>query len=124
MTTRFVRAVLQAALLLGPLGLTFAASAQDAAGHCLHLYTDWDLKGDAFAVGPGETAGQLNEVFNDAISSFEAFEGCSCRIYEHFDREGEVIPIDARYFPITVSRIQYNWNDRISSIQCDGRPWR
>lgn len=124
MTRQLIRLVLQSALLAAALSLTSAASAQDSAGFCMYAYNDWDMEGRDFYVRMGETVSQLHPSYNnDAISSFEVMRGCNCRIYEHYDRSGELVTIDARYFGITVWRIEGEWNDRISSIQCDGRPY-
>ncbi|HKP62983.1 MAG TPA: hypothetical protein VJV78_39880 [Polyangiales bacterium] len=121
MTRQFVRLVLQSALLVAASGLTSAASAQDSSGFCLYMYSDWDMQGDDYYVRQGATVRQLNPAYNnDAISSFEVMPGCNCRIYEDFDLGGEMLSLDARYFRITVSRIEGEWNDKISSIQCDG----
>jgi hypothetical protein len=123
MTRQFVRVVLlQSALLLAALGLTSAASAQDASGFCMYAFNDWDMEGDDYYVRQGTTVNRLDPTYNnDAISSFEVIRGCTCRIYEHFDLGGDVVTLDARYFRITVSKIDSEWNDTISSNQCDGR---
>jgi hypothetical protein len=84
----------------------------------MYLYTDWDMEGRAFYVRKGETVSRINSAYNDQISSFEVLRGCNCRIYEDWDLGGDMVSLDARFFQITVSQIEDDWNDAISSIQC------
>ena len=88
----------------------------------MYAFNDWDMEGDDYYVRRGATVNQLNPNYNnDAISSFEVIKGCICRIYEHYDLQGDMLTLDARYFRIVVPKIDSEWNDIISSIQCEGR---
>lgn len=93
------------------IGLTGVAAAQ---GMC-RFYEDVDFGGRRLIVREGQSRDFVDgEFWNDRISSARISPGCSARVTIDTDGEGDERELEGR-----VRDLGPEWNDQISSIDCD-----
>jgi len=78
-------------------------------GACFYL--DADYRGDSFCMNAGESRRNLEDRYNDRISSFQVFGRAQVIVYEHENFGGA-----SRSFTGDVSNLR-DWNDKITAIQ-------
>jgi len=116
------RAIGFACLALIALGLSYTSSPrleaqnrswnrsnQTREGAC--FYVDANYRGDSFCINAGENLRNVEDRFNDRITSVQVFGGAQVIVYEHENFNGA-----NRTFAGDVSNLQ-DWNDKITAIQ-------
>ena len=84
-------------------------SNQPRDGACFYL--DADYRGDSFCMNAGESRRNVEDRYNDKISSVRVFGRAQVIVYEHENFGGA-----SRTFTGGVSNLQ-DWNDKITAIQ-------